>query len=207
MNKKHLPAAPNPQGKGHVGFLLDWDRTRPKRVRAKKPVQLLADYFTSLLVLSSQFSIQPVTGQRYYLYFLRGQWSLSLVSAREWKSEERLTAFVGECRLHDDMTWSIAPADDLGDKAEISAALTTIFDQFVADLDNDEPLQHGLPFYAGALRYWQRLLASALSHSVRDSLIRSGLAEVASADILAEIENVRQILPLLAGADATNAQI
>ncbi len=46
-------SAPNSQGKGVVGILRDWDITRPKGAVAKPAPQLLADYFTSMLVLSS----------------------------------------------------------------------------------------------------------------------------------------------------------
>ncbi len=200
MKKPNLPATPNPQGKGHVGLLLDWDRTRPVGVRAKKPAQLLADYFTSLLVLSSEFSIQPVVGQRYFLYFLNDAWSLSLISADEWKTDERFAAFAGECRLHEDMTWSIAPADDLQDRDKVSQALSTFFDQFVGDFETNDALEDRLPFYVGSLRYWQRLLASALSHSIRESLIRSGMAETSSAAYLAEIGTMRDDLSLLTGS-------
>ena len=46
-------ASPNPQGKGQIGFLLDWAYSGPRAVVAKPAPQLLADYFTSLLVLTS----------------------------------------------------------------------------------------------------------------------------------------------------------
>lgn len=194
----HFLSAPNPQGKGHVGLLRDWDITRPRRVGPKKPAQLLADYFTSLLVLSAEFSIQPVVGQRYFLYYIEDQWSLSLISAAEWNTDTRNESFVGECRLHADMTWSIEPVDDLVDKTPIAAALGLFFDQFVTDVDDNDPLEAGLPFYAGTLRYWQRLLACALSHSVRESLARSGISGMSGSDLLAELDDKRDGLRLLA---------
>ena len=91
--------APNPQGKGLVGFLLDWDYSSPQAVVAKRPARLLADYFTSLLVLTSSFKFKPVFNKDYYLYREDDDWRLSLISPDEWDSDEKRRSFVGTCVL------------------------------------------------------------------------------------------------------------
>src|SRR5690606_40243395 len=98
----------NLEGKGHNGFLLDWYRTEPRGVAAKPRRQLLAEFFTSMLVLSARFKYKPAVGAPNYLYWLNGEWSLSLIAPAEW-SDERRAGFAGTCVLHPDMTWTIDP--------------------------------------------------------------------------------------------------
>jgi len=58
----------NPEGKGLNGFLLDWYRSEPRGVVAKPQQQVLAEFFTSMLVLSAKFSYKPAVGVTNYLY-------------------------------------------------------------------------------------------------------------------------------------------
>ena len=60
----------NPDGKGLNGFLLDWYRSEPRGVVAKPQRQVLAEYFTSMLVLSASFKYKPAIGVANYLYQL-----------------------------------------------------------------------------------------------------------------------------------------
>ena len=62
----------NPEGKGHNGFLLDWYQSEPRGVVAKPRRQLLAEFFTSMLVLSAAFKFRPVA--RYGQLSLLDQW-------------------------------------------------------------------------------------------------------------------------------------
>ena len=163
-------AGPNPQGKGQIGFLLDWAYSGPRSVAAKPAPQLLADYFTSLLVLSSSFKFKPVFGKDYYLYIDGEHWSLSLISPDEWNDEAKRGAFVGTCVLHDDSTWSIAPSADLGRKGPVNDALAAFYEGFLDKLRSKSPLEDGLPVYEAGLPYYQRLFASALSRSLKGSL-------------------------------------
>lgn len=169
----------NPQGKGHVGLLLDWDNTRPIGAQAKSSGQLLADYFTSMLVLSSSFKFKPVVGQTYYLYWIKSQWSLSLVSPSEW-SDERREAYVGQCELHDDMTWTMNPSEDLSNRQAVLEAMADFHDAFVEKMDSDEPLEQTLPVYVAKLPYYQRLYASALTRSLRFSMTVGGQLSIKS---------------------------
>lgn len=163
-------AGPNPQGKGQTGFLLDWAYSSPRGVVAKPAPQLLADYFTSLLVLSASFKFKPVFGKRYYLYTEHDRWSLSLISPDEWNDDARRLAFVGTCVLHDDSTWSIEPSENIGKDGPVSERLATFYEGFVDKLRSKQALEEGLPIYETGLPYYQRLFAAALTRSLRASL-------------------------------------
>lgn len=166
---------PNPQGKGLIGLLDDWAKSQPRGVVAKRPGRILADYFTSLLVLSSDFGFKPVHGKTYYLYLLDGAWRLSLVSPEEWKSDEKDSGFVGACVLHEDATWSIAPSDNLGRTGPVAEALAAVYRAFVEKLSANTCLEHGLPVYESQLPYHRRLYAAALARSIGGSLALGGL--------------------------------
>jgi hypothetical protein len=159
----------NPEGKGVVGFLLDWHKSEPRGVVAKPQRQLLAEFFTSMLVLSAQFKYEPAIGVPNYLYCLDGQWSLSLIGPHEW-SDVRRAAYVGTCVLQDDMTWTIDPSELLSEDNAVSRAVGQFYDAFAESLDTDLTLEEILPFYVGKMPYYQRLYASALSRSIRSAV-------------------------------------
>ena len=156
----------NPEGKGLNGFLLDWYQSEPRGVVAKPRRQVLAELFTSLLVLSATFKYRPVVGATNYLYWINLEWSLSLIAPDEW-SQERRAGFAGACVLQRDMTWTIAPSDLLAEDNPVSDAIGRFYDAFAKTLDTELALEEILPFYASRMPYYQRLYASALSHSVR----------------------------------------
>jgi hypothetical protein len=159
----------NPEGKGSNGFLLDWYRSQPRGVVAKPRRQLLAEFFTSMLVLSAAFKFRPIVGARNYLYWINDEWSLSLIAPDEW-SQERRAGFVGTCILQSDMTWTIDPSDLLAEDNPVSDAMGRFYDAFAETLDTDLTLEEILPFYVGRIPYYQRLYASALSRSMRASV-------------------------------------
>ena len=177
---------PSPHGKGVVGILLDWDITRPRGAVAKPAPQLLADYFTSMLVLSSQFKFRPVAGQTYYLYHQQGEWSLSLIAPSEW-SDTRRQAYVGQCELHADMTWTILPSDDLANRESTVSAIADFHEAFVSKLQSDIPLEEMLPTYVARFSYYQRLFASALSRSLRSSMTIGGQLSISAQDWLQDL--------------------
>ncbi len=156
----------NPEGKGLNGFLLDWYQSEPRGVVAKPRHQVLAELFTSTLVLSAAFKFRPVVGVENYLYWINAEWSLSLVAPDEW-SYERRASFAGTCVLQRDMTWTIAPSDLLAENNSVSDAMGRFYDAFAETLDTDLTLEEILPFYVARLPYYQRLYASALSRSLR----------------------------------------
>jgi len=162
--------ASNPEGKGLNGFLLDWYRTEPRGVAVKGRRQVLAEFFTSMLVLSAAFKYKPAVAVPNYLYLVDGTWILSLISPAEWSDRYR-EGFAGTCVLQPDMTWTIEPAAQLQERNPVSAAIARFYDAFVDTLDSDLTLEEILPFYVRRLPYWQRLHASALSRSIRAALV------------------------------------
>ena len=167
----------NPEGKGLNGFLLDWYRTEPRGVIAKPQRQVLAEFFTSLLVLSAKFKYEPATGMPNYLYWINGEWSLSLIGPHEW-TDERRAGFAGTCILQRDMTWTIEPSELLMDDNPVSDAVGRFYDAFNEMLDTDLTLEEILPFYAGKMHYYPRLYASALSRSIRGAVIMGDQREI-----------------------------
>ena len=169
----------NPQGKGHVGLLLDWEYTRPRGAIVKTASQLLADYFTSMLILSATFKFKPVVGQQYHLYWMDTQWSLSLIAPSEW-SDDRRKRYVGKCELHPDMTWTMNPSQNLAERESAMMALGDFHDSFVEKMSSDDPLERSLPVYVARFPYYQRLFASALTRSLKASMKMGGQMSVKS---------------------------
>ena len=159
----------NPDGKGANGLLADWYGSSPAGVVAKPRRQLLAEFFTSVLVLSAPFKYRPVPGRLNYLYWIDGEWSLSLIAPDQWSAERR-AGFVGACVLQRDMTWTIEPSEWLGDHGPLTNALGRFFDGFVEMLDTDLTLEEILPYHVGGLPYFPRLYANALSRSLRTAV-------------------------------------
>lgn len=160
----------NPEGKGVNGFMLDWYQSQPRGVVAKPGRQVLAEFFTSMLILSAQFKYKPAIGTVNHLYWIDGEWSLSLVPPDQW-SDKRRAAYAGTCMLQPDMTWTIMPSESLAENDSVADAIGRFYDAFAQMLDTDLTLEEILPFYVGKLRYYQRLYASALSRSMRAAVI------------------------------------
>lgn len=160
----------SPEGKGLNGFLLDWYQSTPKGVSVKPQRQILAEFFTSMLVLSAAFKYRPAIGTANYLYWINGEWLLSLIAPHEW-TQDRREGFAGTCVLQHDMTWTIAPSDLLAGDNPVSDAIARFYDGFSKMLDTDLTLEEVLPFHVGRLRYYQRLYAAALSRSIRAAVL------------------------------------
>ena len=163
----------NPEGKGSNALLLDWHRSEPRGVVVKQRRQVLAEFFTSMLVLSASFKYRPVQGNPNYLYWMNGEWSLSLIAPDEW-TEERRAGFAGTCILQHDMTWTIAPSAGVSENGAVAAALRRFYEGFARMMDTDVTLEEILPTYVARLPYYQRLFASALSRSLKATLTLGG---------------------------------
>lgn len=182
----------NPDGKGANGFMLDWYQTEPRGVIAKPQHQVLAEFFTSMLVLSAKFKYKPAIGVANFLYWVNDEWSLSLIAPHEW-SDERRAGFAGKCQLQRDMTWTITPSELLGEDNAVSDAVGRFYDAFAETLDTDQTLEEILPFYVGTMPYYQRLHASALSRSIRSAVILGDQSSKRCRDwrmLLARLERV-----------------
>lgn len=170
----------NPQGKGLVPILDAWQSTQPQRVEAKSARRILGDYFTSLLVLSAEFSFKPCLGVTYYLYWCGAQpangsgWKLSLIAPQEW-GEHSPGVCLGQCELRTDMTWELTLIATLKDEPELQQALQQFHEGFSDMLDNDKPIEEGLPFFVGSLPYYRLLLSNGLASSLQKSINLSEL--------------------------------
>lgn len=171
----------NPDGKGANGFLLDWYRSEPRGVVVKPERQILAEYFTSMLILSASFKYKPAIGAENYLYVMDGDWSLSLIRPDQW-SRERRAGFVGTCVLQPDMTWTIEPSKNLSVDGPVADAVARFYDAFAESLSTDLTLEEVLPFYVGRMPYYQRLYANALSRSIRRAVTMGGQRSMQSQD-------------------------
>ncbi len=171
----------NPQGKGLVPVLDAWRDAQPAVVAAKSRPQILADYFTTMLVLSAKFAFKPRPDVTYYLYRATDEWLLSLVSPVDW-GERAPGVYLGSCQLLPDMTWRLQPRDDLESESKLISALLDFHDGFVDELQRATTLEDGLPFYVAGLPYYQRLLAAGLASSLSASLELSGLGGRSSRD-------------------------
>jgi len=156
----------NPDGKSANGFLLDWHESAPRGVVAKPRRQVLAELFTSLLVLSAKFGYKPAVGVPNYLYLVGDEWMLSLIAPDEWPGD-RGEAFAGTCILQADRTWTITPSGQMSADTAVARAVARFYEAFAGMLDTDAVLEDILPFHAGNLAYYQRLNANALSRSMR----------------------------------------
>jgi hypothetical protein len=157
--------AGNPEGKGDHAFLTDWCATEPRGVVAKPQRRVLAELFTSMLVLSASFKYRPVPGGSNYLYWIDGRWSLSLIAPYEWSDERR------------------------------AGAIRRFFEAFAAMLDTDLTLEEILPFYVGRLDYYQRLFASALSRSVTAAVMRGGQTAISCRQWQMQLPDMKYVLP------------
>ena len=183
----------NPEGKGLNGFLLDWYKSEPRGVVAKPQRQVLAEFFTSMLVLSAQFKYEPAVGVANYLYCMDGEWSLSLIAPHEW-TDERRAGFVGTCVLHDDMTWTIEPSELLAEDNAVSDAVGRFYDAFAESLDTDMTIEEILPFYTGSMPYYQRLYASALSRSIRAAVTIGDQRNVSCRDWRMALPRIERVM-------------
>ena len=183
----------NPEGKGYIGFLKDWEDTEPRGVVAKPSRQVLAEFFTSMLVLSSKFKYQPVVGNRNYLYWIDGDWSMSLIAPGEW-SDERRAAYAGACVLQPDMTWTIEPSENLSSENPVSEAVARFYEAFANMLNTDLTLEEVLPTYVARLPYYQRLHASALSRSLRGTLLLADRTAISCRDWHLQLPQLARML-------------
>ena len=188
----------NPDGKGLNGFLLDWYQSSPRMVVAKPRRQVLAEFFTSMLVLSSAFRFRPAVGRPTYLYWIDGEWSLSLIAPDQW-SDERRAGFAGTCRLQPDMTWTIEPSQRLAGHNAVSDAIACFYDSFADLLDTELPLNKVLPFFNGKAPYYQRLYANALSRSIRASVALGDQASSSCREWRPLLHRREACLPALTG--------
>ena len=184
----------NPEGKGVNALLADWRDSEPYGVVAKPRPQVLAEFFTSMLVLSATMRYRPVVGAENYLYWSNGKWSLSLIAPDEWSAQKR-SAFAGTCVLQQDMTWTITLSTSLKDDSPVVDAIVRFYDGFAKMMDTDLNLEDLLPFHNGQVPYFQRLYASALSRSIRAAVTLGEQVKMSGREWRSALPDQQHILP------------
>lgn len=178
--------SPNPQGKGVVPLLAAWESMSPLTIANKPAGRILGEYFTSLLILSAEFSFKPVPKNNYYLYWKPSSlmdnqptspWRLSLIEP-ERLGDLDLGVFVGCCVLQYDMTWSIALIETLHQHSDLLDDLKNFHQQFQAANNDEQSLETHLPFFVEQLPFYRRLAATALSSSLSRSIQNSELENI-----------------------------
>ena len=176
MEKQPNPANPaNPQGKGLVPVLESLAESRalvsivPKHIK-----QISSELFTSLFVLHSQFQFKPVVGQHYWLYQRDEKFKLSLISPVEWGGSD-FGLFVGECVLQQDITWTLTLDNNAANNEALMKHIEFKRCEFEDALGSADSVDSILPFYLDGLLFYQRVYASALANSLKQSMVMSGI--------------------------------
>lgn len=183
----------NPEGKGVVPVLRDWQALAPAGVRAKGAAAVLRDYWASSLVLNARFDFRVVPGNTYTLYCIGEGWQLSLISPEEW-GERAPGVGVARCCLRTDMTWALDWLPAAREDPAITAVLAPLLEGFLARIRAGSDLEASLPVYEAQLPYGRRMLAAALARSLGHSLELAGLAG-RSADAWLETLGGSRLLP------------
>lgn len=191
-----MPENPNPQGKGlrPVMAFLEESRAPALMAQPKQIKQISLELFTSLFVLESDFKFKPVRGSTYWLYQKNGRFWLSPISPDEW--DERVYGrYIGECELHQDMTWSLEMCEEAAEDQSLMASLEQRWEAFEDAMEESETVEEALPRYQGQMPFYQRAYAFALAHSLRASMQGSGIQALSYQEAQAQ-------LPSDAGVDA-----
>lgn len=192
-----MPENPNPQGKGLRPVLAFLEESRAPALMAqpKQIKQISLELFTSLFVLESDFKFKPVRGNTYWLYQKNGRFWLSPIHPDEW-SEDVYGRYIGECELHEDMTWSLEMCEEAAADPQLMASLEQRWESFEEAMEESETVEDALPRYQGQMPFYQRAYAFALAHSLRASMQGSGIQALPYREAQAQ-------LPDDSGADAT----
>lgn len=165
----------NPQGKGLVPVLESLAQSRALIPVAPKHIQQISsELFTSMFVLHSQFQFKPVVGKKYWLYQRGQRFQLSLISPAEW-GVNGFGLYVGECVMQQDITWSLLLDDEAAKDESLMYYIETKRDEFEQAMGSAATIDILLPFYLGELPFYQRVYASALANSLKNSMVKSGI--------------------------------
>ena len=167
-NPVQNPKKPNPQGKGLVPFLQDWQSMQPEVVEPTAAADFLRDYAFSSLVLAAEFRFKPVPEKSYYLYSTPTGWRLSLIAPQEL-GRHNFGEFLARCQLGRDMTWEVV-ADDIVKDSPAALRAQSFVLGFLQTLSEQASIADSLPTYVAQLPYYRRLLATGLSSRLASCL-------------------------------------
>ena len=177
---------PNPQGKGLVTAFASLEESRARiSVPPKQINQVSNELFTSLFVLQSRFHFKPVVGR---LYRRDNRFDLSMVSPREWNGS-RDGEVVGECELQPDMTWVLQLEPQAAEDDELMAYIEDRRRKFEHALAAADTLEFAMPYYVAELPFYQRVFASVLACSLRDSMAKSNISGLNYAQAMGVLES------------------
>ena len=165
------------QDKGLVLVLQDLQASAPARLRSQPSDEAAPDYCWAALVLSAAFGFRVSPGHHYYLYWVESRWTLSLIAPEEW-GRRQPGPFVARCELRHDMTWALSFDEGVAEGSETHAALLRYLEGIRSQLESSGSWNAVLREGERHLPYQQRVLTTALSSSLRQSLALSGQAGV-----------------------------
>ena len=157
--------------------LQDLQAASPAQLRSKSSEEAAKDYCWSALVLSAAFGFRVAPGHTYYLYLSERRWQLSLISPQEW-GHRLHGAFVAHCQLRHDMTWSLTFDPSVAEGSVVHDALLQYLAGIRSQLEESGSWEALLRQGERHLPYQQRVLTTALSSSLRQSLTLSGQSGV-----------------------------
>jgi hypothetical protein len=176
--------SPNPQGKG-LCPVIDRLTDLQQHVNAPpKPITRIAsELFTSLFILESRIRFKPVLDRKYWLYRKGDDYHLSLIGPTEWHPS--LSGhYIGECRLHPDLTWSLALSEETQNNRLLMEEIQFRRQAFDQKLQSAEKLNDALPVFVNDFSYHSRVLASALAFSLASSMRQTDILGLSFAQAL-----------------------
>lgn len=166
---------PNPQGKGLAPVLDNLQQATQNLSAPAKDIHRIADeLFTSLFVLHSQIRFKPVCGQNYWLYRKDGIYQLSLIAPEQWAPAQS-GRYIGVCQLQKDLTWTLELSEQSRKDQKLLTEITRQRERFDEKMRQAAQVDHVLPVYIETLPYYSRILASALSYSLKQSMRKGGI--------------------------------
>lgn len=176
----------NPQGKGVSPLLavIEQQDTAVAAARPKAAPQVATELFTAVFILESDFAFQPTVGRPHWLYRKQGRFRLSLTPPDAW-DPCIAGQFIGECRLHQDMSWTLELSEAATGDTALQDELAGRRQRFERELENAETLGGALPRFRGDLGFYRRVYAYALSRSLEASMRQTDISRLPYRDALA----------------------
>ncbi|MEM7027270.1 MAG: DUF2452 domain-containing protein [Pseudomonadota bacterium] len=176
---------PNPQGKGLTPLLTGLADARPNSVLPPKQInQITNELFTSLFVLSARFEFKPVRGKSYWLYLVDNEFRLFAISPDSWSGKVP-GQYIGECILQEDITWTIELDELVVNEKWFNDLIDEERKRIVEQLELAKNIETAMPAYNIKIRYYQRLLMYGLGISLKTSMQRAGINQLAYQDAAA----------------------
>ena len=143
--------------------------------------QISQELFTALFILNSQFQFKPTVGKSYHLYQAELGFELSLISPAEWRRADKQQAYIGECCLQADLTWSLQLSESAAAE-QMAEKLAVLREGFESQMQAADQVTDVLPQYDQRMPFHQRALAYGLAYSLKQSMVKSGIAQLTYAE-------------------------